>query len=43
MNDYVAPQLTRVGSITEMTMGNLFSPGQDSLSWIPIIGGFFGS
>jgi hypothetical protein len=40
---YEAPTLLEVGSIRNLTQGNLFSPGQDNLSWIPVIGKAFGS
>ncbi len=40
---YEAPTITEVGSIRELTQGDLFSPGHDSLSWIPVIGKIFGS
>jgi hypothetical protein len=40
---YEAPMLTEVGSVRTLTQGNLFSPGHDSLSWIPVIGQVFGS
>lgn len=43
MEKYEAPVLQEVGSVAEMTMGHLFQPGQDNLSWIPVIGGLFGS
>jgi hypothetical protein len=42
-HSYEAPTLVEVGSVRNLTQGNLFSPGQDSLSWIPVIGKVFGS
>lgn len=43
MNEYEAPSIQDVGTVRDLTQGDLFDPGQDSLSWIPIIGGLFGS
>lgn len=43
MHDYEAPKLVKVGSVTELTMGDYRNPGQDFLSWIPIVGHLFGS
>ncbi|GAA2743241.1 hypothetical protein GCM10009868_16250 [Terrabacter aerolatus] len=43
MENYESPSLTDVGSVVDLTMGDLFQPGQDALSQIPIIGGLFGS
>lgn len=40
---YEAPTLTEVGSVRELTQGQFRSPGQDYLSWIPVIGQAFGS
>jgi hypothetical protein len=40
---YEAPTLLEVGSLKDLTQGYLFSPGQDGLSWIPLIGKAFGS
>jgi hypothetical protein len=40
---YEAPSITEVGTVRDLTLGDLFQPGQDNLSWIPIIGGLFGS
>jgi hypothetical protein len=40
---YEAPTLTEVGSVKDLTAGHLFQPGHDNLSWIPVVGGFFGS
>jgi hypothetical protein len=40
---YEAPQVSEIGTIEELTQGDLFSPGQDALSNIPIIGDLFGS
>jgi hypothetical protein len=40
---YEAPMLLEVGSVRNLTQGSLFSPGHDSLSWIPIAGKLFGS
>ena len=43
MNGYESPTLTRIGSVAELTQGQIFEQGQDSLSWIPIIGHIFGT
>jgi len=40
---YEPPTVVVIGSFQDLTQGQLFSPGQDSLSWIPIIGQVFGS
>jgi hypothetical protein len=40
---YEAPRIDTVGSVKDITLGHLFSDGQDSLSSIPVIGGLFGS
>lgn len=42
MNTYEAPTLTRVGTVSDLTQGQIFQQGQDSLSWIPIVGDLFG-
>lgn len=39
---YETPQLIELGSVTELTQATFNGPGTDSLSWIPIIGGFLG-
>lgn len=39
MKTYEAPTLTKVGSVAELTQGQLFQHGQDSLNWIiPVFG-----
>lgn len=39
MNAYESPSLTKVGSVADLTQGQLFQRGQDSLNWIiPIFG-----
>lgn len=43
MVKYEAPSLVEIGSIADLTLGNLFHPGQDNLSWIPVLGNLFGS
>ncbi|MGN0065017.1 MAG: lasso RiPP family leader peptide-containing protein [Nocardioides sp.] len=43
MNAYESPTLTRVGTVADLTQGQIFHQGQDSLSWIPIVGPIFGS
>jgi hypothetical protein len=40
---YESPSITKVGTVADLTQGNWRSPGQDYLSWIPIIGPHFGS
>jgi hypothetical protein len=40
---YEPPVLTVIGSLQEVTAGQVLQHGQDDLSSIPIIGGFFGS
>jgi hypothetical protein len=42
-SQYEAPTVAEIGTIRELTQGHLFQPGQDNLSWIPIIGPAFGS
>lgn len=42
MKTYQSPTLTKVGTVNELTQGQVFQQGQDSLSWIPIIGPIFG-
>jgi len=39
MKSYEAPTLTPVGTVADLTQGQVFQQGQDSLSWIPIFGG----
>jgi hypothetical protein len=40
---YEAPMLLEVGSVRNLTQGHLFAPGQDNLSWIPLVGRIIGS
>jgi hypothetical protein len=40
---YEPPVFVEVGSVRALTQGHLFQPGQDNLSWIPVIGTLFGS
>lgn len=42
MRSYEAPSITEIASVADLTRGDFFQPGTDGLSWIPIIGGFFG-
>lgn len=39
MKAYESPTLTRVGTVADLTQGQIFQQGQDSMSWIPIFGG----
>lgn len=43
MTNYEAPRLTRIGTVADLTQGQLFREGQDFLSWIPIVGDLFGN
>jgi hypothetical protein len=40
---YETPEITDLGSINELTQATFHGQGTDSLSWIPIFGGLFGS
>ena len=35
---YEAPSITKVGTVADLTQGNIFQRGQDSISWIPFGG-----
>lgn len=39
MKTYESPTLTKVGTVADLTQGQLFQQGHDHLSWIPIFGG----
>ena len=38
MHAYEAPSITKVGTVADLTQGNIFQRGQDSIQWIPIGG-----
>ena len=38
MNAYETPSLTKVGTVADLTQGNIFARGQDSIQWIPFGG-----
>jgi hypothetical protein len=40
---YETPEITDLGSITELTQATFQGRGTDNLSWIPIFGDLFGS
>ena len=42
MTTYQAPSITRVGTVTGLTQGQAFHPGQDNLAWVPVFGPLFG-
>lgn len=38
MDRYESPKITTIGTVAELTQGQIFQQGQDSLSWIRIPG-----
>ncbi len=36
MSGYTSPTLTKVGTVAELTQGQVFRQGHDNLSWIPL-------